>query len=75
MTKFHNSFKSKLFPIRKQTQEKRRPLNLDARLKLLTPKQLLQRLPITVTQVKTGNTSEKLFNEIRQIIYFLYRAK
>ena len=49
MTKFHNSFKSKLFPIRKQTQEKRRPLNLDARLKLLTPKQMLQRLPITLT--------------------------
>ena len=49
MTKFHNSFKSKLFPTRKQTQEKRRLLNLDARLKLLTPKQLLQRLPITLT--------------------------
>ena len=40
-------------------------------LKILTPKQMLQRLPITLTQVKAGNTSEKIFNEIRQIIYSL----
>ena len=39
-------------------------------LKILTPKQMLQRLPITLAQVKAGNTAE-----IRQIIYSLYRAK
>ena len=38
-----------------------------------TPKQMLQRLP--VAQVKAGNSSEKSLNEIRQIIYFLYRLK
>ena len=43
--------------------------------KILTPKQMLQRLPIALAQVKAGNTSEKLLNEIRQIIYSLYRAK
>ena len=36
---------------------------------------MLQRLPIALAKVKTGNTSENLLNEIRQIIYFLYRAK
>ena len=44
-------------------------------LKILTPKQMLQGLPIVVAQVKVGNTSENLLNEIRQIIYSLYRAK
>ena len=36
---------------------------------------MLQRLPITLAQVKTGNTSENLVNEIMQIIYSLYQAK
>ena len=44
-------------------------------LKILTPKQILQRLPIALAQVKAGNTSENLLNEIRKIIYSLYRAK
>ena len=44
-------------------------------LKILTPKQMLQRLPIAFAQVKAGNTSENLLNEIRQIIYSLYREK
>ena len=43
--------------------------------KILTPKQMLQRLPTALAQVKAGNTSEKLLNEIRQIIYCLYRTK
>ena len=37
-------------------------------IKILTPKQMLQRLPIALAQVKTDNTSENLLNEIRQII-------
>ena len=44
-------------------------------LKILTPKQMLQRLPIALAQVKAGNNSEKLLNEIRQIVYFLYQSK
>ena len=40
-------------------------------LKILTPKQMLQRLPV----VKAGDTSENLLNEIREIIYSLYWAK
>ena len=38
-------------------------------LKLLTTKQMLQRLSITLAQVKAGNNSENLLNEIKQIIY------
>ena len=44
-------------------------------LKLLTPKEMLQRAPIALEQVKAGNTSENLLNEIRQITHSLYRAK
>ena len=44
-------------------------------LKMLIPKQILQRLPIDLAQVKVGNTFENLLNEIRQIIYSFYRAK
>ena len=44
-------------------------------LKILTPKQMLQGLPIALAQVKSSNTSENLLNEIIQIIYFLYQAK
>ena len=44
-------------------------------LKILTPKQMLRRLPIALAQVKAGNTSENLLNEIRKITYFLYQAK
>ena len=42
-------------------------------LKVLTPKQMLQRLPIALAQVKAGNVLENLLNEIRQIIYYSYR--
>ena len=42
-------------------------------LKLLTPNQLLGRLPISFAQLKAGNNFEKLKNEIRQILYSLYR--
>ena len=44
-------------------------------LKILTPKQMLQRLPIALAQVKAGNNSESLLNEIRQIVYSLYKSK
>ena len=44
-------------------------------LKILTPKQMLQRLSIALAQVKAGNNSESLLNEIRQIVYSLYQSK
>ena len=45
------------------------------RLKILTPKQMLQKLPIALAQVKAGNDSENLLNKIRQIVYSLYQSK
>ena len=44
-------------------------------LKMLTPNQMLRRLPISLAQLKAGNNSEKLKNEIRQLLYSLYRSK
>ena len=44
-------------------------------VKILTPNQMLKRLPIALAQIKTGNNSEILLNEIRQIVYSLYRSK
>ena len=50
--------------------------NLDhSKLKVLTLKQMLQRLPIALAQVKASNNSESLLNEIRQIVYSLYQSK
>ena len=43
-------------------------------LKILTPNQMLSRLPISLAQLKAGNNSEKLKNEIGQILYSLYRS-
>ena len=44
-------------------------------LKILTPNQMLSRLPIVLDQLKAGNNSEKLKNETRQILYSLNRSK
>ena len=44
-------------------------------LKILTPNQMLKRLPRALAQIKAGNNSESLLNEIRQIVYSLYRSK
>ena len=57
-----NAFKSRLFPLKSTTR-------------ILTPKQLLQELPIALAQVKAGNNSESLLNEIRQVAYSLYQSK
>ena len=45
---------------------------LDRQLKMLTLKQMLQRLAIVLAQVKASNNLENLFNEVRQVVYFLY---
>ena len=44
-------------------------------LKILTKQQMFSRLPILLAQIQAGNNSQKLKNEIRQIIYSLYRSK
>ena len=44
-------------------------------LKILTPNQMLSRLPISLAQLKAGNNSEKLKDKIRQLLYSLYRFK
>ena len=68
-----NSFKSGIFPTKFKGFG---ILNTDnPKLKILTPKQMLKRLPIALAQVKAGNNSENLLVEIRQIIYSLYQSK
>ena len=44
-------------------------------LKILTNKQMLNRLPILLAQIQAGNNSKSLKNELRQILYSLYRSK
>ena len=44
-------------------------------LKILTPQQMFTRLPILLAQIKAGNNSQKLKNEVSQLLYFLYRSK
>ena len=44
-------------------------------LKILAPNQMIKRFPIALAQIKAGNDSESLLNEIRQIVYSLYRSK
>ena len=63
-----NAFKSRIFQVSKESQD-------SEGLKILTPNQMFKRLPIALTQVKAGNNSESLLNEIRQIVYSLYRSK
>ena len=65
-----NGLKSKIFLIKSKGSGL-----LNSKLKILTPKQMLQRLPVALAQVKAGNNSESLLNEIRQIIYSLYQSK
>ena len=53
------------------TSEAKYKANYGEGLKILSPAQMLQRLPIALAQVKVGNTSENLLNQIRQITYSL----
>ena len=55
--------------------EARHEATKETALKVLIPRQMLQRLPIAVARVKAGNDSESLLNEIRQIAYSLYQSK
>ena len=67
-----NAFKSGIFQVSKESQEGE---GTNKMLKILTPNQMLKRLPIALAEVKAGNNSESLLNEIRQIVYSLYRSK
>ena len=68
-----DGFESKIFPLKSNGSGL---LNTNhSKLKILTPKQMLQRLLIALAQVKAGNNSESLLNEIKQIVYFLYQSK
>ena len=69
-----NAFKSGIFQVLKESQEDEESQEGKG-LKILTPSQMLKRLPIALAQVKAGNYSESLLNEIRQIVYSLYRSK
>ena len=54
-------------------EAKRKAIEVEG-LKILTPKQMLQRLSITLAQVKAVNNSESLLDEIRQVVYSLYQS-
>ena len=76
----YNAFRSGLFQKLEKLQDSEGAnemsrVNASDRLKILTPNQMLKRLPIALAQVKAGNNSENLLNEIRQIVYSLYRSK
>ena len=67
------AFESKIFLIKSQGSG---ILNtIHSKLKILTPKQMLQRLSIALAQVQARNKSQNFLNEIRQIAYSLYQSK
>ena len=70
--KVFNAFDSKIFPIKTRGIGY---LKSEPSIKILTPNQTLKRLPIALAQIKAVNNSESLLNEIRQIVYSLYRSK
>ena len=82
LEKFYNS-REEVFNFFRDYVEILSDANYDAKnnetkekgLKILTPKQMLQRLPIALAQVKAGNNSESFLNEIRQIVYSFYQSK
>ena len=55
--------------------EAKREATKETELKILSPKQMFQRLPIALGQVKAGNNSENLLNKIRQIVNSWYQSK
>ena len=64
----YNAFRSGIFHRLEESQE-------GEGIKILTPNQMVKRLPIALAQVKAGNNSESLLNEISQIVYSLHRSK
>ena len=70
VTKYVEDYGSMILEARKLAREEE-----GEGLKVLTPNQMLKSLPIALAQIKSGNNSERLLNEIRQIVYYLYRSK
>ena len=76
--KFIEDFGSMILQARRLAQEEQKGTGaneMSEQVKILTPNQMLKRLPIALAQVKAGNNSESLLNEIRQIVCSLYRSK
>ena len=69
--KFIEDYGSMIFEAKRLEKEEQEGKGL----KILTPNQMLKRLPMALAQVKAGNNSDSLLNEIRQIVYSLYRSK
>ena len=72
--KFIEDYGTMVFEAKRQVKQQEGTL-ANEMLKILTPNQMLKRLPIALAQVNAGNNSESLLNEIRQIVYSLYRSK
>ena len=72
---FYNNYSSMLSKAKNKARNEAAKEQEEPGLKILTPKQILQRLPIALAQVKEGNNSESLLNETRQIVYSLYQSK
>ena len=70
-----NEKPDKILKIAKEILKFNKQKQLGQGLKILTPDQMLNRLPIALAQLKAANNSEKLRNEIKQLLYSLYRSK
>ena len=70
-----NEQPDKILKIVEEIPEFNKQNRLRRGLNILTPDQMLSRSPITLAQLNAGNNSEELKNDIRQILYFLYRSK
>ena len=73
--KFFFEQPDKILKIAKEILDFNKQNQIGKGLKILTPNQMLSRLPITLAQLNAGNNSEKLKNEIRQLLYSLHRSK
>ena len=58
-----------------RASEARRQAKKGTGLRIRSPKQMIQRLPLLLSEISVGNNSEILLNEIRQIVYSLYQSK
>ena len=81
-TEIENEKPDKILKIAKEILKFNKQKQLGQGLKILTPDQMLNRLPITLAQLKAANNSKKLKNEIScilyctiQLLYSLYRSK
>ena len=75
MKDYHDGIPSMLARVARVAKVSERKVSDHSNLKILRPKQMHQIMPIALAQLKAGNTSENLLNEIRQSIYSLHRAK